>query len=82
MPAKRSDDVAEVCATAQRVAGAMGEPIVGYVVMCWSADGTSACKTIAKDGSTIPSILVPDFVRNRLLADRIESWTLDTVNGV
>ena len=29
------------------------------------------------DGNRIPAILVPDFVRNRLLARQIEKWTLE-----
>lgn len=33
-------------------------------------------------GSPIPTIMAPDFVRNRLLAEVIGGWTIDVINGV
>lgn len=54
--------------------------IAGFAFVVWDVDGTSTCIASVNDGSTIPAILVPDFVRNRLLPDRIERWTIDTVN--
>ena len=47
--------------------------------MAWGSDGGSSCKTFVKDGSIIPTALIPDFVRNRLLAERIEQWTLESL---
>lgn len=55
--------------------------IAGMAFVVWEPDCSSTCVVSVNDSSTIPSILVPDFVRNRLLADRIERWTLDTVDG-
>lgn len=51
--------------------------VVGFTIVAWGADGGSTAATRVSDGSSIPSILVPDFVRNRLLAERIEMWTID-----
>lgn len=56
--------------------------IAGFALVVWSPDGTSTCMSRINESNMIPSILVPDFVRNRLLADRIERWTIDTINGV
>lgn len=46
----------------------------GYAFMVWGMDGSSTCDLQTK--SNIPSILVPDFVRNRLLGMKIEEWIL------
>ena len=50
------------------------EPIVGYAVVLWVADGGSIAVARAGEGSTIPSVALPDFARNRLLAAKIEEW--------
>ncbi len=50
----------------------------GFVVMIWDNDGTSTCDAVNFEGN-IPGILIPDFVRNRLLAQKIETWTLETL---
>lgn len=55
------------------------EEFSGYAIVTWHKDGTSVCE-LGSDGR-IPSVLVPDFVRNRLLAQKIEEWTIDTING-
>lgn len=52
--------------------------VEGFAVMIWGSDGSTV---YAHTDGSIPSILVPDFVRNRLLASRIEAWTIDTING-
>lgn len=54
-------------------------PLAGYAVVVWRADGGSTA--YLQSNGQIPSILVPDFVRNRLLAQKIEDWTVDTLNG-
>lgn len=51
----------------------------GFAFMVWDVNGSSTCECRNVDGH-IPEILIPDFVRNRLLAFKIESWTIDTVN--
>lgn len=52
----------------------------GFAFMVWDTDGASTVDAANMDGY-IPTILIPDFVRNRLLAYRIETWTLDTIYG-
>lgn len=54
-----------------------GDNVAGFALVIWGSDGGSTCDAQVADGSSIPTILVPDFVRNRLLAQRIEQWTLD-----
>lgn len=56
-------------------------PIAGFALVAWEADCTSLAVCHVGGASSIPTILVPDFVRNRLLAQRIESWTIETING-
>lgn len=58
-----------------------GVPIAGFALVAWQADYTSIAVCKVGGASSIPTILVPDFVRNRLLAQRIEAWTIDTING-
>lgn len=57
-----------------------GEP-VGFAFIVWSEDGISCCASGHTEKSKIPHILIPDFIRNRLLADQIEDWALDEVKG-
>ncbi len=49
--------------------------IAGFAMVIWAPDGASTALTVVNEGSKIPSIMVPDFVRNRLLADTIERWS-------
>lgn len=58
----------------QRVIDAHAERIAGFAIVVWAPDGASTALTVANETSRMPSILVPDFVRNRLLADTIERW--------
>lgn len=51
-----------------------GRPIVGYAVVLWDADGGSNASLVAGQGSSIPSIAMPEFVKNRLLAAKIQDW--------
>lgn len=57
----------------------MDRPLGGAAIAVWDIDGSSICDL--QSNGTIPAILVPDFVRNRLLAAKIEDWTIDTLNG-
>lgn len=75
---RRRDFKPEATKTALSVIEAMPD-IAGIAIVVWSADGGSAANLRISPASKIPSILVPDFVRNRLLAERIEQWTLDSV---
>lgn len=59
---------------------AAGHRIAGYAMVAWDADGTSWSTCRVGQASAIPSVLVPDFVRNKLLAQRIEDWTIESIN--
>lgn len=66
----------------RRVLGAldsMSAPIVGIALVAWAEDNGSVAHLNISGESRIPFILVPDFVRNRLLANAIEHWTLESV---
>lgn len=70
----------EYAAVTREVAKSHDGRIAGFAVVVWGPDNASTCACRVGNASTIPSILAPDFVRNRLLADRIESWTIETIN--
>lgn len=53
--------------------------ISGYAIVVWGSDGKTS--SVANTDGRIPGILIPDLVRNKLIADKIEEWTIDTVNG-
>ena len=53
----------------------------GFAIVVWGADGSSTCDLGAGKRSNIPTILVPDFVRNRLLAAKIIDWAMDDICG-
>lgn len=52
-----------------------GDDFVGFALVVWGSDQSSTAECMVSQGSCIPTILVPDFVKNRLLAERIERWT-------
>jgi hypothetical protein len=52
-----------------------GRPIVGYAVVLWDADLGSVASLQVGQGSTIPSIAMPEFVKQRLLAAKIQDWS-------
>lgn len=56
------------------------DDLAGAVFVAWSADSGSTAAMFTGPASRIPSILVPDFVRNRLLAMKIIDWTMDEIN--
>ena len=56
-----------------------GGSLTGFALVVWGADGTS-CADMMSSGGVTPEIMIPDFVRNRLLAEKIEHWTIDSVN--
>ncbi len=49
---------------------------VGFAFVIWAEDGLSAADMGGNDKNRIPGILIPDFARNRLLAEKIEEWTM------
>jgi hypothetical protein len=57
--------------------------VAGFAFVVWDGEGGSTAGMelyTVEGGKTIPGVLVPDFVRNRLLAGKIEQWTLNTIN--
>lgn len=52
-----------------------GRPVVGFAMVMWAADGSSDAACRAYPGSNIPTIAIPDFARNRLLAEKICEWS-------
>lgn len=69
---------AKMRAKCEEMIGAQ-KKIVGFAIVAWGPDGGSCSSTEISDGSMIPSIMVPDFVRNRLLAERVIAWTMEEV---
>ena len=53
-----------------------GRDIAGIALVLWDADGASSAVLKAYPGSSLPSIAAPDFVRNRLLAEKIGEWAV------
>lgn len=82
MPGRQHADAAYASDIARRVIAAHvdgGSDIAGFAFVVWGHEGASTCKMHVEDGKPFPSILAPDFVRNRLLAERIETWTIETL---
>lgn len=75
LPTKRRDARRYVEDYVRQVLDAQGTDITGFAFVVWGADLSSSADLASGDGSPIPSILIPDFVRNRLLARKIEDWT-------
>lgn len=48
--------------------------ILGIALVMWDNDGGSSAVLKAYPGSNIPSIAMPEFVKNRLLASKIFEW--------
>lgn len=60
---------------------AMQHDIAGYAIVVWGKDLSSTCHAYTGPRSVLPSIYVPDYVRNRLLASKIEQLAVDTICG-
>lgn len=55
---------------------AQGSDIVGFAFVVWGKDAASTADA-ANWGGQIPTIMIPDYVRNRLLAERIVEWAVE-----
>lgn len=75
------DDRRFVEARIREVLDGHNDRIAGVAIVVWAPDSGSTALMSVNNSSAIPSILVPDFVRNRLLAERIEAWTIDAIEG-
>lgn len=51
-----------------------GADPVGFVCMAWDGNFRAWCTLKSYPGSPLPPIFVPDFVHNRLLAEKICEW--------
>jgi|SRR5580658_368036 hypothetical protein len=51
-----------------------GPDVAGFAIVCWQKDCASTADYGCSPVSPIPESLVCDFVRNRLLIERIDSW--------
>lgn len=49
----------------------MDDEIVGYAFVVWSSDGTSVADLEITDASRLPRSLVPEFVKQRLVAETV-----------
>lgn len=47
----------------------------GFAIVAWSGDAASFATARAYPGSPLPAIMVPDFVRERLMTERIRELT-------
>ena len=59
-----------------RFISTMPAEIAGFAIMMWDMDLNTNGKIRVWD-NPIPSILVPDLVRNWLLAKQAEDWTVE-----
>ena len=53
--------------------------VAGMAMVLWAADG-QATAIMASGPGCIPGMLIPDFVRNRLMAERIIQWAVEAVH--
>lgn len=56
----------------------LDRPIVGIAIVVWDANGSSTA-ALRQDGSRgrIPSIALPEFVRARLMGEKVCEWALE-----
>jgi len=64
---------------AREVIDALGDPVAGWAIMAWLPDGSATVDLAVLDRSCIPSSLVPDFVRNRLLLERAYQFVAEEI---
>ena len=53
--------------------------IAGLAFVIWGADGSATTISLVNETSRIPPILVPEFVKGQLLSERIERWTIESI---
>jgi hypothetical protein len=54
-----------------------GEEIAGFALVVWDNQLNSIASM--KNSNQIPGSLVPDYVRNRLLAEKIIDWAVERI---
>lgn len=75
---KPEDHRAAIADCVNSILNGHGTDIAGMAFVVWGSDMQSTAD-MKVFGNPIPTMLVPDFVRNRLLAERIETWTLEAL---
>lgn len=75
----KDPDISERVATCgpRMLASAGTNQLVGYCLFAWRADGTAYSLRRAGNGNQIPAALLPDFIRNALLADTASDWAIE-----
>lgn len=58
-----------------------GSNIAGYALVIWGSDSSTTADMQTLKGNSIPLILAPDLVRNRLLALKIEEWSVNQMRN-
>lgn len=73
-------DRAYVMRRVGQVVETLDGPVAGFAVVVWGPDNKSTALMNVAANSKMPLMMIPDFVRNRLLADQIERWTIADIN--
>jgi hypothetical protein len=55
--------------------GDAGCNIAGFAFVIWASDNASTATVRCGPLSTIPSVAMPEFIKQRLLAAKIEEWS-------
>lgn len=79
MPDRRDAGRAKIESLIREALDAQGE-VVGFALVAWDTGTRSVSTSWSGASNPIPSVLMPDFVRNRLLAECIGTWTIDIIN--
>ena len=70
--ARRIPDVLTRVHDTMRAHTADGTRVSGFVFVCWDHNWVSTTDT--RCDAVMPAMMLPDFVRNRLLASQILTW--------
>lgn len=76
------DDRRFVEAQIKRALDSHPDRVAGFAFVVWGPDNGSVATQSANDLSRIPSIMIGEFVKNRLLASTIERWTMENFEEV
>ena len=75
VPDFRDKDRPIVEAHIKQMLDIQGNDIAGFAFVVWGADKRAMAYSSSNSRSVIPPIMVPDFVRERLLAEKIMEWS-------
>jgi hypothetical protein len=74
------DYAADVRGQVLECLSAQGPDIAGFSFVVWGRDGGSTCAARANMRSQIPPIMIPEFVKARLMAEEIVKWSVEAVD--